>query len=153
MTFLQTIRVRLLGAFGVVTLMTAIAALVGFIALNATLGSINNTSDRLLPETNAAQAVATQVYKIAGQLTTIASSRNEAERNQAFNQYQEYSDELARQINLLADVTGEPQALDGLHASIEELRTTATQLNDAQRIYLAASAYLFSRLSAACRVV
>ncbi len=139
MNALNSIRVRLLSAFGFVTITTAIAVAVSIFAFNSILHSVNDTSDRLMPESRAVQTLAIQVYKITGELSQLASAPTDTAREKSYREYSAFSSGLNRPFAVLSQKTVDQNAVNELGATIKNLDTIATQLNTAQKSFLAAN--------------
>lgn len=140
MQALKTIRVRLLSAFGFVTMTTAFAVFVSFLAFNSILNSVNDTSERLMPESRAVQALAIQVYKITGELNNLASAPTEAAREKSFQEYSQLSNGLEKPFAVLKEKTVDQRIVRDLGATIDRLDAISSQVNTAQASFLRADA-------------
>ena len=140
MTSWQTIRVRLLGAFGLVTLTTAIAVIVSLIGLNATMNAVAENSERRLPESSAANQLALQIHQISNELTALARAPDEQSRAQVYSEYKTLSTDLDGILKTLAGVASQPRVVSELTNTVSSIDQVAQTLNQSQQDFLQAKA-------------
>ncbi|WP_323762386.1 methyl-accepting chemotaxis protein [Maricaulis sp.] len=124
-TFLSkttSIRVRLLAAFALTSVMTLIAAIVGVTGFNSANYAVEQIADRAIPETQAVDALSEYSVGLSEALSVFAASTTVEARLENYNRVVGYRDSLGEELQQL-------EALSGV-GETTALRTAVADLNE-----------------------
>jgi len=117
-----SIRVRLLAAFALTSVMTLIAAIVGVTGFNSANYAVEQIADRAIPETQAVDALSEYSVGLSEALSVFAASTTVEARLENYNRVVGYRDSLGEELQQL-------EALSGV-GETAALRTAVADLNE-----------------------
>jgi methyl-accepting chemotaxis protein len=117
-----SIRVRLLAAFGLTTVMTLVAAIVGVTGFNSANSAVEAIANRAIPETQLVDAISEESVGLSETLIVFAGSTSIEARLENYNRVASYRDALVRDLAALQALAGD--------AETAALREAATDLNE-----------------------
>ena len=103
-----SIRVRLLAAFALTSVMTLVAAIVGVTGFNSANYAVEQIADRAIPETQSVDALSEQSVGLSEALSVFAASTTVEARLDYYNRvvgYRNSLDEELRQLEALHEYT------------------------------------------------
>ena len=117
-----SIRVRLLAAFGLTTVMTLVAAIVGVTGFNSANSAVEAIANRAIPETMLVDAISEESVGLSETLIVFAGSTSIEARLENYNRVASYRDALVRDLAAIQALAGD--------AETAALREAATDLNE-----------------------
>lgn len=125
-----SIRFRLLAAFGLTSLMTLIAALVGVTGFNSTNEAVQTIAQRSIPETVAVDAVSEASTGLYQGLGTLALANTVEGRLDSYERVTVYRDNLNAALAELTAVRGSDTRTAELETAAAELAALVDRQND-----------------------
>lgn len=125
----SSIRVRLLAAFGLTSLMTLIAAVVGVTGFNSTATSVRAIADEAIPQTIAVDALSEGSRTLSATLEGFAGSSTVEDRLAYYNRVTELNAMLDRDLEQLRSLTSQQQTAT-LAADVAALSAQVEAMND-----------------------
>jgi methyl-accepting chemotaxis protein len=131
-TFLDktsSVRVRLLAAFGLTSVMTLIAAIVGVTGFNSTNSAVQELTERAIPETIAVDALSENSRTMAASLDALSMSPTVESRLERFAEVAALRLTLSEEVSDLRRLSGEAET-EPLNIAVSALAEMVDQTND-----------------------
>lgn len=125
----SSIRARLLAAFGLTSLMTLIAAVVGVTGFNSTATSVDQIAQRAIPETLAVDSLSEHSTALAANLSVFALSPTVEDRLSNYTRVNELRDILATDLEQLRALSGAAETAT-LTSSVTALADQVERMNE-----------------------
>lgn len=118
-----SIRVRLLAAFGLTSVMTLVAAIVGVTGFNSTNYAVGQITNRALPETQLVDSLSEDSVGLSEAIAVFAGTTTVEARLDNYNRVGGYRDSLTEDLGRLQALAGagETAALEAAVADLNEL--------------------------------
>jgi len=125
----SSVRVRLLAAFGLTSVMTLIAAIVGVTGFNSTNSAVQELTERAIPETIAVDALSENSRTMAASLDALSMSPTVESRLERFAEVASLRLELSEEVADLRRLSGEAET-QPLTIAVSALAEMVDQTND-----------------------
>jgi len=146
---LHSVRIRLLGAFGVVAAMTVLAAVVAFVAFGSVRGAFGEVVDTALPRVTAADSLNAASSAITGELAAFARARDDIDMTTSQTRLANLTEEARANIAALQSAGLSESAIEELTLAVDDLAAAVDDAEAAARMKLAAQDARITTLRAA----
>mgnify|MGYP000447852710 CR=1 FL=1 len=124
-----SIRVRLLAAFGLTSVMTLIAAVVGVTGFNSANYAVEQIAERAIPETQAVDSLSEDSQALSEALSGFALSPTVEARLDNYNRVADYRDSLVRELDRLRGIAGADETAP-LADAVTDLSALVESMNE-----------------------
>ena len=125
----SSVRVRLLAAFGLTSVMTLIAAIVGVTGFNSANSAVKELTERAIPETIAVDALSENSRTMAASLDALSMSPTVTSREERFSVVASLRMTLGEEVVDLQRLSGEAET-GPLASAVSSLSDMVDQIND-----------------------
>ena len=125
----SSIRVRLLAAFGLTSMMTLVAAIVGVTGFNSTNYAVEQITDRAIPETQIVDALSEDSVGLSEALAVFAGSTSVEARLENYNRVVTYRESLGSDLQGLQALAGNG-ATGALRSAVADLNELVESMNE-----------------------
>ncbi len=125
----SSIRFRLLAAFGLTSVMTLIAAIVGVTGFNSANQAVEQIANRAIPETHSVDALSEDSVGLAEGLGVFAASSTVEARQENYERVLTYRAALERELDDLEAISG-PAATAEIETTVDHLSELVEEMNE-----------------------